>query len=129
METQLLCTFSSTDELEQTIDDIYEKYNVVSRKIFVLDNLEDDEQVILTYNVFNADTNDVLESTISVHRKKKTNTIYSINALNNLIIQENDGILDKRFRVDWSELENMVLVTAHGNLKKIPTQIREIRNG
>ncbi len=129
METQLLCTFSSVDELEKTIDDIFDKYSVVSRKIFILDNMDDESQVILTYNVIGADMNNILESTISVHRKKKTNTIYSINALNSLIIQENDGILDKRYRIDWSELENMVLVTAHGSLKKIPTQIREIRNG
>lgn len=126
MKTQLLCTFSKIGEVYTTIDQIYEKYDVVSKKIFVLDNLEDPEQVILTYNVTNADTDDVLESTISVHRKKKTNTIYSINALNQLIILENDGILDKRYKIDWSKLQNTILVTAHGNLKKIPTKIREI---
>ena len=74
----------------------------------------------------NADLSDVLNSTISVHRKKQTNTIYTINALNKLIIEKNNGILDKRFRVDWEELENMVLVTAYGKLKRIPTQVKQI---
>ena len=134
METQLLCTFCTLDELVDTCQNISEKYQVVSNKIFVLENMEeaadiysdDEQQLILTYNVIDADLNDVLNSTISVHRKKQTNTIYTINALNKLIMEKNNGILDKRFRVDWEELENMVLVTAYGKLKRISTQIQQI---
>ena len=136
METQLLCTFCKLDELVRdhlmdgnfikTCYQISEKYQVVSNKIFILENMEDEQQLILTYNVTNADLNDVLDSTISVHRKKQTNTIYTINALNKLIMEKNNGILDKRFRVDWEELENMVLVTAYGKLKKIPTQVKQV---
>jgi hypothetical protein len=136
METQLLCTFCKLDELVRdhlmdgnfikTCYQISEKYQVVSDKIFILENMEDEQQLILTYNVIEADLNDVLNSTISVHRKKQTNTIYTINALNKLIMEKNNGILDKRFRVDWEELENMVLVTAYGKLKKIPTQVKQI---
>ena len=134
METQLLCTFCKSDELIKTCQEISEKYQVVSDKIFILENTkeavdiysDDEQQLILTYNVIDADLNDVLNSTISVHRKKQTNTIYTINALNKLIMEKNNGILDKRFRVDWEELENMVLVTAYGKLKKIPTQVKQI---
>ena len=136
METQLLCTFCKLDELVRdhlmdgnfikTCYQISEKYQVVSNKIFILENMEDEQQLILTYNVMEADLNDVLNSTISVHRKKQTNTIYTINALNKLIMEKNNGILDKRFRVDWEELENMVLVTAYGKLKRIPTQVKQI---
>ena len=134
METQLLCTFCKSDELIKTCQEISEKYQVVSDKIFILENTEeienvyseDEQQLILTYNVTNADLSDVLNSTISVHRKKQTNTIYTINALNKLIMEKNNGILDKRFRVDWEELENMVLVTAYGKLKRIPTQVKQI---
>ena len=134
METQLLCTFCKSDDLTNTYQQIAEKYQVVSDKIFILEDTtvveyiysDDEQQLILTYNVTNADLNDVLDSTISVHRKKQTNTIYTINALNKLIMEKNNGILDKRFRVDWEELENMVLVTAYGKLKKIPTQVKQI---
>ena len=134
METQLLCTFCKSDDLTNTCQKIGEKYQVVSDKIFILEDTttvediysDDEQQLILTYNVTNADLNDVLDSTISVHRKKQTNTIYTINALNKLIMEKNNGILDKRFRVDWEELENMVLVTAYGKLKKIPTQVKQI---
>ena len=134
METQLLCTFCKSDELIKTCQEISEKYQVVSNKIFILENTEEvtnvyseeEQQLILTYNVTNADLSDVLNSTISVHRKKQTNTIYTINALNKLIMEKNNGILDKRFRVDWEELENMVLVTAYGKLKRISTQVKQI---
>ena len=134
MDTQLLCTFCKLNDLTKTCQQISEKYQVVSNKIFILENTEEvsnvyseeEQQLILTYNVIEADLNDVLNSTISVHRKKQTNTIYTINALNKLIMEKNNGILDKRFRVDWEELENMVLVTAYGKLKRISTQVKQI---
>tara|TARA_Y100000310_G_scaffold101402_1_gene99445 strand:- start:11 stop:442 length:432 start_codon:yes stop_codon:yes gene_type:complete len=134
MDTQLLCTFCKLNDLTKTCQQISEKYQVVSNKIFILENTgevtnvysEEEQQLILTYNVTNADLSDVLNSTISVHRKKQTNTIYTINALNKLIMEKNNGILDKRFRVDWEELENMVLVTAYGKLKRISTQVKQI---
>ena len=126
MKTQLLCTFCKVNELESTYKKIVDKYEVVFDKIFVLENIEDVDQLILTYNVTNANLNDILESTISVHRKKQSNTIYTINALNKLIMEKNNGILDKKFIVDWSTLENTILVTAYGKLKKIHTQINEI---
>ena len=102
METQLLCTFCKSDELVDTCHQISKKYQVVSNKIFILEDTEEvtnvyseeEQQLILTYNVTNADLTDVLNSTISVHRKKQTNTIYTINALNKLIMEKNNGILD-----------------------------------
>ena len=126
MKTQLLSTFCKSDELDDTYKKILDKYEVVFEKIFVLENVEDTNQLILTYNVVNADLRDILESTISVHRKKQTNTIYTINAFNKLIMEKNNGILDKKFIVEWTELENTILVTAYGKLKKISTQISEI---
>jgi len=126
MKTQLLSTFCKSDELHDTYKKVLDKYEVVFEKIFVLENVEDTNQLILTYNVVNADLRDILESTISVHRKKQTNTIYTINALNKLIMEKNNGILDKKFVIEWSELENTILVTAYGKLKRISTQISEI---
>jgi len=126
METQLLCTFCKREELEETCKKITDKYKVVFDKIFVLQNVEDSTQLVLTYNVVNADLNDILESTISVHRKKQSNTIYTINALNKLIMENNNGILDKKFKIDWDTLQNVILVTAYGKLKKISTELDEI---
>ena len=86
----------------------------------MLENIEDSSQLVLTYNV-NKTTSNVKNppaSTISVHRKKQTNTMYTINAINKLI-EEKIGRVDKSYRVDWNELQNTVLVTAYGKLKVV----------
>lgn len=126
MNIQLLCTFTKPFNLTETINTIQKRYDIVSNKLFILENKEDASQLILTYNVRGMSMDDILESTISVHRKKHTNTIYTINALNQLILENNDGVLDKRFKVEWESYRDCILVTAYGKLKEIPTKIREI---
>lgn len=126
-ETQLLCTFTSVDELDATIDIIKNSYVLVFNKLYLLENIEDANQLVLTYNITKTYSN-VLPpaSTISVHRKKQTNTIYTINAINKLIELKNNGVLDKSFRIDWDELKNSVLVTAYGKLKVVHTKLSDI---
>lgn len=128
-ETQLLCTFTSLEDLDQTVEQIKKAYTLVFNKIYLLENTEDSSQLVLTYNV-NKTTSNVKNppaSTISVHRKKQTNTIYTINAINKLI-EEKLGRLDKSYRVDWDELQNTVLVTAYGKLKVVNTKLIDILN-
>ena len=38
-ETQLLCTFTSVDELENTIDIIKNSYTLVFNKLYLLENI------------------------------------------------------------------------------------------
>lgn len=126
--TQLLCTFTTVDTLDGTIDAIADSYDLVFSKIYVLENTDDEAQLVLTYNV-NRNFEPFVappQSTISVHRKKQTNTIYTINAINKLIEMKNGGKLDKSYRIDWTELQNMVLVTAYGKLKTVNTKLSRI---
>jgi hypothetical protein len=127
-ETQLLCTFINVAELDIVLGQIQNTYKLVFNKIYVLENINDENQLVLTYNV---EKNMPLNgnppvSTISVHRKKQTNTIYTINAINRLIEEKNNGILDKSFRIDWNDLKNMILVTAYGKLKIVNTKLSNI---
>jgi hypothetical protein len=125
--TQLLCTFTSTADLENTISVIKNSYSLVFNKLYVLENIADANQLILTYNITKPHANTLPpNSTISVHRKKLTNTIYTINAINKLIEMKNNGVLDKSYKIDWSELQNAVLVTAYSQLKIINTNLIEI---
>lgn len=131
VQTQLLCTFIHTDALSDTIKEIQQNYTLAFNNVYVLENVEDDTQLVLTYNIILGSLKAggrVPASTISVHRKKQTNTIYTINALNALIAEKNNGKVDKAFRVNWDELQNTVLVTAQGNLKIIKTKINTIIN-
>lgn len=129
-ESQLLCTFTTISELENTINIIRTSYVLAFDKVYVLENIEDSNQLILTYNITKesllAVDGKAPVSTISVHRKKQTNTIYTINAINKLIQNKNGGKLDKSFKIDWTELKNTILVTAYGKLKVINTKLSQI---
>ena len=92
-------------------------------------NLNDSSQLMCTYNVeFDDSYQDGIMDTISLHRKKQTNTLYTINALNEVIRSKNNGVLDKKFQVDWTEFQNSLILTNETGLNIIPTKIHQIVN-
>ncbi len=127
-QSQLLCTFTTVDSIEKTLEAIKSTYTLMFNKVYLLENTEDSSQLILTYNVAKNDSMKLIPppSTISVHRKKFTNTIYTINAINKLIEGKNGGRLDTSYKIDWAELKNMILVTAYGKLKVVNTKLVKI---
>ncbi len=130
MRTQLLCTFTTKDGLDNTVKEITNTYTIVFNKIYVLQNEDNTNELICTYNVDPknpVDFNDV-SGTISLHRKKHSNTLYTINALNELIADFNNGVVDKSFPVPWENFKNMVLVTNSDGLSRIGTRIYKIIN-
>ena len=127
MKTQLLCTFTKRDELYSVIDIITECNIVLYDKIYVFQNEKDLDKLIVTYNVeYSEDFIPSYGDTISLHRKKHTNTLYTINALNEIIRKENNGVLDKTFSINWENYSNSLLLTNDGGLNKIPTKIYSI---
>ena len=128
MRTQLLCTFAIRSRIEDITRIIMECNDILYNKIYVFENLNDDSQLICTYNVSYEDghlTEDI-PNTISLHRKKQTNTLYSINALNEVIRSLNNGVLDKKFPVPWEQYQNTLLLTNENGLNKIPTKLYQI---
>jgi len=85
---------------------------------------------MLTYNVDmgNSLEETLINNTILVHRKKQTNTLYTINALNELIKSLNNGILDKRFPIEWNDYKNCILLIQADGFNKIDTKVKEIIN-
>ena len=84
MRTQLLATFTTKSELDTAVEQIKGAYTIVFNKVYVLQNEDNTNELICTYNVDlskGADFNDV-KGTISLHRKKHKNTLYTINELN-----------------------------------------------
>ena len=125
-DTQLLCTFTYQSKVEDVTEKIRENYNLSSDRIFLLQNMRDPEEVFCTYNVEEENYQNYLDKTISIHRKRETNTLYTINALNELIKYLNGGVLDKSFPVPWDDYENSLLVTDGGEFEKIDTQLYDI---
>jgi|TARA_R100000030_G_scaffold96168_1_gene84109 hypothetical protein len=127
MRTQLLCTFTRQSRLNETLDVIISCNKILYNKVYIFNNVNDSSQLICTYNIELIDDFDTnIHNTISLHRKKQTNTLYTINALNEVIRSKNNGILDKRFNVDWSEYQNTLLLTNDSGLNIIPTKIHQI---
>jgi len=125
MSNKLFCTFSTTNELENTLQEIQERYRIIYNKIFVLYSKSEDEY-ICTYNVDYVNVSNFLENTILVHRKKESNTLYTINALNTLVKELNDGKLDKEFKINWNDYRNCILLTKGPELKRINTKLFRI---
>ena len=129
MNNRLYCTFVEHDEVKETSEKIQSSYKVLFDKIFVLESL-DKEKVMLTYNVDmgNTDGEVAVGNTILVHRKKQTNTLYTINALNELIKSLNNGVLDKSYSINWDDYKNCILLVQADGFNKIDTKVKEIIN-
>lgn len=127
MQTQLLCTFTTKEKLQNTLQLIRETYHIVYNYIYVLQNKGNLEELFITYNIDTAYKPDKpMDDTILVHRKKQSNTLYTINALNELVKEENGGVLDKTFTIDWDKFKNSIIVTNVEGTKRISTRIFEI---
>ena len=128
MKSQLLCTFTTKDNLDLTIKEIQDSYTIIFEKIYVLQNEDNIDELLCTYNADNTNGIDYnsVENTISLHRKKHSNTLYTINALNEVIAELNNGVVDSKFIVPWEQFKNMLLVTNSNGLNKINTRIFKI---
>ena len=117
MRTQLVCTFVKKHEIDHIIDQINESFSTINGKIFLLKSTNIQNELMLSYNVILERRKDFLSGSIMVHRKKETNTIYTINALNELIMNLNNGILDKRLPIEWDRYKDTMLIKKPDGLK------------
>jgi len=125
MSNKLFCTFATEDSLNVVLTEIQERYRIIYNKIFVLYSKSQDEY-ICTYNVDFGNVSNFMENTILVHRKKETNTLYTINALNTLIKELNNGQIDTSYRVNWPDYRNCILLTKGPELKRVNTKLYKI---
>ena len=123
---QLLCTFSSATSFKLTIEEIKKFYTVCNDCFFVFSNDNVSKEVFITYNILSQGKEfPKFPNTISIHRKKQTNTLYTLNAMNRLIEEEN-GHADKTFIVNWKLYENSLIITGDVSIRVIPLKITSI---
>tara|TARA_R100001126_G_C4830102_1_gene151345 strand:- start:92 stop:559 length:468 start_codon:yes stop_codon:yes gene_type:complete len=125
LNNKLFCTFTDIDNLDALLEEIKSKYTIIYNKLFVLEIVGKDEFVI-TYNVDQGNVHTIPDNTILVHRKKESNTLYTINALNELIKKLNGGVVDSSFQVNWQHYKNCILLTQHNELNQLNTKIYKI---
>ena len=125
LNNKLFCTFTDLDNLDRLLEEIKSKYTIIYNNLFVLEIVGKDEFVI-TYNVDQGNVHTIPENTILVHRKKESNTLYTINALNELIKKLNGGVVDSSYQVDWQHYKNCILLTQHNEVNQLNTKIYKI---
>lgn len=126
MRTQLVCTFVKKHEIDGTIDEIADLFSVLNGKVFLLKSTNVHNELMLSYNVILETRQDFLPGSIMVHRKKETNTIYTINALNELIMNLNNGVLDKKYPIDWDRYKDTMLLKKPEGLKMLKIELMKV---
>ena len=61
-----------------------------------------------------------------IHRKKHTNTLYTINALNLALAQDHDGQTGKHLQLDWEKYANSILLSVNKTLQVHPIEVERI---
>jgi hypothetical protein len=123
---QLLCTFSNDKDFRTVADEIRKFYEVYSNRVFAFVNAQNPKEIYLTYNVLNMRKDaPKFPNTILIHRKKQTNTLYTLNAMNRLI-EEEHGCADKTYQVNWKLYENSLIITGDVSIRIIPLKISTI---
>lgn len=125
VNNKLFCTFVDEEFIDEQIRNISSSYDIMYNKMFVL-FIKSTGEYVITYNVEQGNVNGIPENTILVHRKKDTNTLYTINALNTLIKSLNGGVVDPKFRVDWQHYRNCILLTQQNELRQLNTKVHNI---
>ncbi len=123
--TQLLCTFAKSGTYEEEIRSLSTYYKIADNRIYVLQSVLCADEIFLTYNVEKS-AGDFYPHTMSVHRKKEHNVIYSINALNELIKIENGGVVSPTYQISWDKYRNSFISTRDGKVKITPTKLVKI---
>lgn len=80
----------------------------------------------MTYNVLNMRKDaPKFPNTILIHRKKQTNTLYTLNSMNKLI-EEESGKRDPSYMLNWSLYSNSLIITGDVSVRIIPLKISSI---
>ena len=125
MNNRLFCTFTKLEDVDSLVKEISTRYEILYNKIFIM-RVKSNDEYVCTYNVDQGNISNIPPNTILVHRKKESNTLYTINALNELIKQLNGGIINTKYPIEWNNYQNTIHLTQHSELKQLQTKIYKI---
>ena len=118
-------TTTSDEEIQTEVEFIVNELNLSNNFIFLLRCVDDPEKKILTYNAHVQRGNPFNPRlyTTRVHRKKQTNTLYTINALNLAVAEQHEGKTGKDLKLDWDKYKNSLLLSQG---KKLQVHLVEV---
>ena len=126
-QKQLLCTFSNSVQYTDVLKEIPRQYKLIDNKIFIFANENNLRELYLTFNVEKVEHSNRYNGTISIHRKKQTNTLYTLNGMNKLIADENNGVFDKNYQLSWELYKNCIILTDKIGVKIVPLKLFSIQ--
>jgi hypothetical protein len=120
METgKLLVTFCKKQELEKTLEKVYDIYTLVQNRIYVLQVIDEQGDIAITYNCSKEADPMHVRNTLLIHRYKRSNTLYTINALNLLP-------KDQQNKVNFFDYTNSILMSRYAKLVIRKTKLMEV---
>jgi len=127
----LLASFLTTDSEEQILEEVQyiaDNFQLTNKYIFLLRNTEDPNKKVLTYNAVMQKGKFLNQRlfTMRIHRKKSTNTLYTINALNLAVAKDHDGQTGKHLKLDWEKYSNSILLVVAKELNVHPVEVLKI---
>ncbi len=127
----LLASFLTGVDDQGILDEvnyIVENLDLTNQFIFLFQLTEDPLKKVLTYNILPAKGKPFNSRlfTMRIHRKKQTNTLYTINALNAAVASQHDGATGKNLKLDWEPFANSILLTEGKKLQTHPVEVVKI---
>ena len=126
----LLGVFVNGDDtiVDEAVQKILESFSLTSKYIFILKNEEEENKTLITFNALQdrESIEKIRFFTIRLHRKKQSNTLYTINGLNLAVAKENNGQTGKHLKLNWEEYQNTVLLSYNRSLKTFRVKLDKI---
>jgi len=123
-KTLLLASFVFLDTLESRKEHLKENFNIDEKNIFIYEIEGEKEKFLFTFKIIveNGERLDIkkhFKNTILIH--KKSSTLYTINALNEIIISEHslNPLLKhnfKDYKISWENHKDKLLMINNNNL-------------
>lgn len=113
----LLVSFIYPNKLDWFLNHLQEKFKIDKNTVIIYENIDDKSKIIVTFKIIvpqgeRIDIKTLFPNSITVH--KKANTLYTINALNKLIEQENKDLVGnidhKSIKIDWNKYQNKLIL-------------------
>ena len=126
----LLGTFVTGDDevVDEVVQKILNTFSLTNKYIFVLKNKDEENKTLLTFNA--EQDREAFKKmnyfTLRLHRKKQSNTLYTINGLNLAIAADNNGETGKHLKLDWEKYKNTILLSYNRELKTINLDLDKI---
>ena len=127
----LLASFITTEDEQQIQNEVQfiaDNLDLTAPYIFLMQNVDDPSKKILTYNALTEKGKSFNPRlyTMRLHRKKQTNSLYTINALNLALAKEHDGASGRHLKLDWEKYRNTMLLTVGKKLQAYPIEVLKI---